>query len=97
MAEITEAFWDIGGGHHLAWGEDLWGAEDPTAEDLYWVHPDHERCSGWHRIDVSSGQFHEITAGGRGLQKEHLTVVASVLCPESGEHGYITRGRWVSA
>lgn len=96
MAELTDAFWDIGGGHHLAWGGDLWGEDDPAAGNLYWVHPDHEKCRGWHGIDVTSGKHHSITDGGRG-DEQNLTVVASVLCPQSGEHGYITRGKWVPA
>lgn len=95
MAELTDDFWSIGGGHHLAWQEDVF-ADTTDAGNLFWVHPDHDACRGWHGIDVTSGKFHSITDGGKG-DEESLTVVASVLCPESGVHGYITRGRWVDA
>lgn len=95
MADATRpGFWPIGSGHALAWYDDT-GEEGGKhfPGDLLWDHPG---CDEARRVDLMSGDAHHITDGGRG-QEDTLTVQASLLCPDCGEHGWVTRGRWVQA
>lgn len=56
-------------------------------------------CRPWHRVDLTSGTRHRISAGGPD-DLDHLTIEGSIMCvcPErSGHHGWVRDGRWVDA
>lgn len=71
---------------------DLTGAIDvgsghylrPGDEELWWSHPE---CRGWHPLSD-----HGVELGPEGV-----TIHGSLLCPDTGVHGWITNGKWVSA
>lgn len=80
---MTEGAYDLGHGQFLR----------PFGNDLLWSHPE---CQSWHRVDVSSGKAHRISAGGID-DLERLTIEGSLQCPIGVGHGFIRDGSWVPA
>lgn len=57
---------------------------DGPEGELWWSHPE---CQGWH-----PSTSHQVTHGANGI-----TVYPSLLCPDTGVHGWITEGVWRGA
>ena len=91
---------DIGSGHKLRWQDARVPTTDKGALDLGWLHPCTDIVEAlpgdhWMHVDVTSGKYHSITAGGPG-DEEHLTLQGSLLCPMCKTHGFVENGKWRS-
>lgn len=75
---------DAGSDHAWGWQE---------SGDIYWLHICSALEAGWSlgQLDVTSGQRHRV------VNRDPLTVEASVLCLGCQDHGWFRDGRWVSA
>lgn len=82
---VDAGAYDLGAGHYVLFQKD---------GNLIWHHP---ACRPWCTVDLTSGEFHQLIAGGPD-DYEHLHIEASLLCPMGCEtHGYIRDGKWVQA
>lgn len=52
--------------------------------EVWWSHPE---CRGWH-----PSSNHRFTFGSGGI-----TIYGSLLCPDTGVHGFVTNGVWRDA
>lgn len=108
MSEIGDGDWergtkregdiDLGDGHYLRFVS--YGDDKRTGANVFHKKKDGTDCSGW--IPFEGGEWAAQFPDGlnnawKVVEWEPLTLQPSLACRVCGDHGHVTKGKWVRA